>query len=173
MSIMIIDNEVYERVATKMFYSSFNTTCNNNYFYCCTKLSEDEIKIHVKTWLQLNEWSYVCAYGARLPDEKYESLCSLLYLDFKFPEPDSYQFLKWLHAIQYNIEIDTISANGWSGIPGSYTVTEQDLQSFEFLQNLILEVAQAIIKSLPEYDSAAWANVDEKRQVTVRPLLKG
>lgn len=154
MSVLIADLKVYQGIASKMFDASFRTTCDINFFSSCHSFKEPltEAKIWqiVSTWLELNELSYDCKYGK--DEEENTVICPRMakLLKKRFIEyPNTYQFLKWLQCVQYNIEVTTIQK--------VRVLTEWETYCMEFLNKLTLQAAQAIIDSLPQYKAAKWS----------------
>jgi len=92
----------------------------------------------------LNDLSYCCKYR-----EPVELLKPVKIAPFG-AEPNTYQFLKWLHCIHYNIEISTIEHAGRK-------ISMLDKVCMKFLKRLIADTEQTIINSLPEYDKAKWS----------------
>ena len=151
MSVLIPDLVIYQGVASKMFDASFRKTCDINYFSSCfsftNPLTEAKIWEIVKTWLKLNECSFDTRYKEPDPRPLVEFLeCSFCTI------PNTYQFLKWLQCIWYNIEPSTIEE--------VRTLTEQEREALDFLERLIQEAQAAIIGSLPEYRAATWSEMN-------------
>jgi hypothetical protein len=150
MSVMMISIESYEKVAAKMWLSTFQKTCDINYFTVGNNLTEKQIKEYINIWCTLNEWSYCLAYK-----EPFDNLSS--FLDIRFTDAyDTYQFLKTLSCIRYNIEMETISGGGWSGIPNSYQITDKEKEAYNFLCLLITSVQSTVISQIPAYVNAMW-----------------
>lgn len=150
MSVQIPDLKIYQKVATKIFYATSNKVCDINFFPSCfsfkNPLTEEQIWNTVKTWLNLNE----CSYNARYKEEADEhSLTEFLQCSFVYDSPNTYQFLKWLECISYNIERSTVEQ--------VRPLSEEETNALKFLDNLIIEAKNAIIGSLPEYKAAEWS----------------
>lgn len=147
---MMLEIESYEKVAGKMWLSTFSRVCDINYFGVGNGLTEDQIKEYVQIWCDLNEWSYCLAYK-----EPFDNMSKFLQLKLN-SSCDTYQFLKTLECIKYNIEIETISAGGWSGIPETYIITDKEKEAYKFLEKLLISVRSTVISQIPEYKAAKW-----------------
>lgn len=162
MSVLIPDLKIYQAVASKMFDASFRTTCDINHFSSCfsftNPLTEDRIWKLVKTWLTLNENS--C--DARYREESNQKPLTFFLKERFVSAPDTYQFLKWLQCIKYNIELSTIET--------VREITEDEREAYKFLSRLIDEAKMAIIDSLPEYKAATWSEMGSNQADIMRRI---
>lgn len=104
MSVLVHDLKTFKAVYNKAVTYKFNRTCNID--YCNTLSLEDgELQKHVTNWCYLNEWSFNRKYkgGNILP-----YLYQMLTFKYKREKINTYQMLKYLSSIYYNIELDTI-----------------------------------------------------------------
>lgn len=109
MSVLIADLEVFEAVYSKINTFQFNKQCNINY---CNTLSMDEVegKEFVSNLLILNELSYLKRYR----EEGAPHLYQFLKFGWNKAQISTLQLLKYLHCIEYNIEMHTIKT-GYAG----------------------------------------------------------
>jgi hypothetical protein len=126
----------------------FHKTVDINY---CSLLSdqtmtEEKIQNMVKDWSYLNELSFVHKYK----DEPIPETWMYQFIDFNrtFQKINTYQFLKYLHSIHYNIEPEHIP---------EYMVNMGMEESYKFLKKLIRDIEETIISSIEEYKQAEWS----------------
>jgi len=152
MSVLFLDPKVFEYVADKINSYKFSKQADIN--HCSTLSIEDQSEAQklVVNWAKLNELSYNYHYNE---PEKQPTLYKFINFS-NYYKVDTYQFLKYLLCIRYNIELHTIQGgrNGFSGQP-----IEQELKdSFDTLNKAIEEIKQAIINELTEYKTANWSD---------------
>lgn len=149
MSILIPDLKIYQAVATKMYYATSNPVCDINHFTSCfsfrSPLTEEKIWTLINHWLALNEASYYARYKEPITSP----LTEFLKKKFIYDAPNTYQFLKWLQCIRYNIEPETIKK--------VRQLTVEEALALNFLDRLIREAQDAIINSLTQYKEAKWS----------------
>lgn len=145
MSVMQINIGVFEFVHSKLQTVVNNKTCDENYISCLTFMNFDKLEEFIKNLCLLNSLSYASRYNDFPTD----------YRDFinfqKFGEISACQLLKYLTAICYNIEIDTIKETKLN-----HFLTEEVLNSYELLNNSIKHLQSSIINSLEAYKVAKW-----------------
>lgn len=149
MSVLILDLKVYEAVYNKAWSYQFNNVCDINYCYTLKKYTENQLKEIIKNWLWLNEMSYNCRYEESNIIELPELL--KFYLSGKEPI-NTYQMLKYLECIKYNIEISTIIING-------IEIPEDKKDSYKILKDAVNEIKNVIISELPQYKKAKWSQI--------------
>ncbi len=148
MSVQIIDSKVFSAIGAKIIDASYRNTVNINHISCCFSfkrpLTEKKVLVFINRLRILNDLSYCSKYK-----EPIELLKPVKIAPFG-NEPNTYQFLKWLHCIDYNIEICTIEHSGRK-------ISMLDKVCMKFLKRLIRDTEHTIIDSLPEYDKAKWS----------------
>lgn len=150
MSVLIVDAPVFDRVAYKMFLASVNKCIDDSYFPCCRNMSTEDIDVLINKWYGLNVLSFCVAYREEI---KINWRSMKRYIgDDKIP---SVLFVKWLQSIRYNIEISAIESAGIS-------VSDDLKEAVNFLDKLIVETLNAIVRCLPEYDKAPWGKLPEE-----------
>ena len=146
MSVLMIDVDVYTHVYRKLIQYQFNSQCDINYCETFRRLSEKQIEKLVRTWCDLNEESYNCKYEE--PDNKMK-LSEFIDFEFNNSKTSTYQLLKWLECINYNIETYTIDR----------LLTEYELKAIDTLHKGIEEIKSVIIKEIPAYKEAKWSSL--------------
>lgn len=153
MSVLVLDIEVYEAVFEKARKYAFNKTCDINYCHTLSFDNEEQLKEHIKNWMWLNEMSYIRKYKV---DDK-PTLAE--FFDFrKTYNIDTYQMLKYLQCMMYNIEIDTIKT-GKTGREDPFLIPQDKMDSYRLLQKAITEISQTIISQIPKYKNAKWGSI--------------
>jgi hypothetical protein len=144
---MLINHEVFSKVNNKMQSYKFHKTVDINY---CSLLSDqtmtkEKIQNLIKDWSYLNELSFVHKYD----DEPIPETWMYQFIDFSrnYQKVNTYQFLKYLNAIQYNIEPQHIP---------EYMINERIKDSYKFLKNLIRDIEKTIISNIEQYKQAEW-----------------
>lgn len=145
MSVLILDQRIFPAIADKMWEATTNTRMDINYIGMMTnsRYEWDKVKIAavVSDWCDMNERSYDTRYG-----EKPQHLKDDLRFRFKGGTPNTYQFLKWLQCIRYNIEEDHIE------------MSDQNKVSLHLLDTLIESAADSIVSATDEYKAAKWSD---------------
>lgn len=145
MSVLVLDLEVYEAIYEKAIDYTFRNVCDINFCSVLKHKTENQLKKIVFDWLYLNELSY----NRRYREENEPHLNQ--FLKFKSNvNINTYQMLKYLECIKYNIELDTIET-GFSGTEKPIKLKSDILESYEVLKLAIEEIKTTIISSLPEY----------------------
>ena len=153
MSCLVPDLNVYEAIYNKAWLYGFNKTVDINYCNCLSFDDEEKLKEHVKNWLYLNELSY----NRRYKEESETFLKD--FLTFRGAHAiDTYQMLKFLQCIQYNIELETIKS-GFDGMQKKIILSENLMNSYNLLTFAVEEISQRIISEIPAYKKAEWANL--------------
>lgn len=121
---------------------SFRDICDINYCKIFYSIPEHKAKEIVKTWCKLNEESYCIKY-------KYIPYNLAEYLSFnKTEQINTFQMLKYLKCIRYNIEEEEIKQIR------NLTPTEETY--IKLLNTAIKEIQGRIINDIPEYQNAKW-----------------
>jgi len=148
MSVMLIENAVFDRVAYKMQVASTRRIVDDSYFHCCRDLTGGIIDDYVNRWYQLNVRSWCVRY-----DET--ELLTIRSWSKGIGKPaNTSQFLKWLDCIDYNIEISSIEAAG-------ATVSNEDKGAVAFLKLLTNDTMRAIVGTSKAYATSLWGEVPE------------
>lgn len=155
MSVLVLDIKAYEAVYQKAWTYKFHNQVDINYCQTLKAYETDEgLQSLIKDWLWLNEYSYLRRYREKgKPD-------MAPFLTFKSSSDtiNSYQMLKYLLCIQYNIEISTIKS-GYTGMEDEVLIPESVMGSYEVLEKAIQDIQYTIISQLPEYQEAKWDEV--------------
>lgn len=150
MSVLVPNLEVYNAIFNKAISYTFNKVCDINYCYTLGKLTENTIKKNILNWLWLNEMSYNRRY--REDNEPY--LHQLM--EFKNAETiNTYQMLKYLNCIEYNIELNTIET-GHDGMQPKIEIPPDKKESYSILKKAINEIQNVIISEIDEYKNAKY-----------------
>lgn len=140
MNIIGIPPKTYSRVYTKaMAMHSMNATGLEACF-TLQELSPTQIKEWVETLAQVNWECYSNRYHKDMPWP-----VSDIEFDRNGLKVDTYQFLKYLHSISYNIETDYLDE-----------FSEDDQMHLDLLEKVIHDIEENIVNSLPEYQKAQW-----------------
>lgn len=155
MSVLPIDKKVFEQVLNRMLYYANQPEIGINY---CSFLhigskeqsiedTELEWQRIVQGWnnLVIKSHHYKYTPNEMLLNEYFE----LVKVDKKASPINTYQFLKFLTCIHFQIEIKTI---------GTDRMTLEETIAYQFLEKLIDDIKNTIIRSLPEYQKAEWSN---------------
>lgn len=154
MSVQVLDIKTYEQVLNRLFHYCQNSESGiNNCEYIRSQTStmadfqyKEWILSLVRGWYKLNDKSYATKYteGNATPEVAD-------FINFKnTTKPiNSFQCLKFLHCIRYNIELDTIGR-------GKLSIEEK--HEYGELEKIISSIQDSIISSLPQYDSSNWSN---------------
>jgi len=158
---MTIEPEIFGKLVNKMIDYTFRKQVDINYCSVAGRMTENQIKETVKYWSVLNEMSYVDRYKG----EVFENFHELIDYTYRGQSPNTYQTLKWLECIQYNIEMNTIKSGviknslkqedmrGWN----SSVIIPNPLKT---LTRMIDEIKSAIIKEIPQYEEAKWNSIN-------------
>jgi len=155
MSVTVIEPKVFELVLNRMLYYGSQTEKSISY---CEELSKNyrkrtieeyETYCHtlVRLWYSLYDKSY--HYKYRENETYFADTIVDIRLDRKITPINTYQFVKYLHCIKYNIEISTIGIDNISlSESGAHSELEQIIKSITF----------TIITELPQYKEAEWSD---------------
>ena len=153
MSVQDLPFELYEEVFNKT--CTYISRCTLDIDYCSTlQLTE----LQARTWVSyLNEMVYLsyCSRYRHKPEGARFAIDAvkfgrLRYANIKHPPCSTYQMLKHLHCIDYQIECTTMREAGlWE---------EEYEQPYTLLQEAITEIGLHIIQNHPEYQAAQYGN---------------
>jgi hypothetical protein len=148
MSVQMIDLKIYDAVYEKATSYQYNKVCNIN--FCQTlRLDDKTLQKHVANWCTLNELSYIHRYNEV---EKVPELSE--FLNFRSNKSiNAYQMLKYLQAIDYQIEPDTIKHGTKENLPFHLE------KSYQLLKSAIIDMLHTIVASQPEYEEAKWSDI--------------
>lgn len=144
MSVLMIDPKIYDLVYVKLVDFTYHNEVNINYSSTFRHMTELKIQEFVKTLCVLNEESYCTRY-----DDKYQKLYSFIKFRFSGGTINTYQLLKYLLCIEYNIEVSTITIKR--------ELTQLEKESLQLLKTAISEIQMNIIGTLPEYEKCKWS----------------
>jgi hypothetical protein len=138
----MLDIEAYGQLYNKLESFAANTQVDINHCGVFQQMKDSKaIERLVKIWCELNELSYCDRYG-----EDYDRLCDFIDFSQDGPTPNTFQALKWMQCISYNIEPDTIKRE----------LTKAENEALDVLREAINEIMIRIIEGLPQYESASW-----------------
>lgn len=143
MSVLVHDPKVFSQIYVKAVDYTFHKTCDINYCSTFGVLKEEYIADVIRTLCDLNCESYEKRYKEE-PDKV--KLSEFIVFKFTGQTINTFQMLKYLECIYYNIELDTINR----------PLNELESDSMDCLRNAISEIKSVIIKELPEYQAAKW-----------------
>ena len=146
MSVLVSSTNAFERVFVKAVSYTFSKTLDINYCNTLGKCTEGYLANLVKTWADLNNESYTVKYNQDKDEVPYSFF---LNLSFSGETINTYQMLKSLECIYYNIELCTIET--------VRELTEFEKRSVEILKNAIEEIKTMIVEEIPEYKEAKWS----------------
>lgn len=153
MSVLVPDLKVYDAVFEKAWSYGFHKVCDINYCNTLSFNNEETLKNHVKNWLWLNEMSWIRRYE----DGDKPNLADFLTFRSK-KHINTYQMLKYLHCIDYNIEIETIQT-GKTGYETPFLIPDDKMESYRLLKKAIEEIQGVIILEIEEYKEAKYCDV--------------
>lgn len=144
MSVQIIETEVFNEVYRKMVDYTFRREVDINYCGVFARHTEEQLREFVLILCNLNDESFCKKYYP----EKPVNMTEFKELDFSFeiPKINTYQMLKHLHCISYNIEVCTIERE----------LTDLEGNVMKKLRLAIDEISLAILNTVPEYKVAKW-----------------
>jgi len=145
MSVLVPEVEVFNNVYDKAVNYTFHKVCDINYCSTLGHMTEVQIKNTIKTLCDLNVESYEKAYKQNPGEVKFSDTIKF---DRSGSIIDTYQMLKYLECIYYNIELDTIDRE----------LNRMESDSMKTLRKSIDEIKSAIIGEIPEYKDAKWCN---------------
>ena len=160
MSVQIIEPEIFSLIINKLIDYSFRKQVDINYCSTAGHMTENQVKETVKYWSILNELSYSDKYK-----EEFDNLHEMIDYSYNGKTPDTYQTLKWLECIRYNIEIETIKSESICN-----TMQEKEITGWNsnvnienpmtILDRIIDEIKSQIIGAIPKYENARWNSID-------------
>lgn len=154
MSVMTLDLKVYKEVYKKACSYRWHSTVDIDY---CNSLQSNEG--YLRQWVyrlyEMVHVSYCVHYHEGINKEllqlAYKQIETWRFDNLKGPNCSTYQMLKWLRCIRYQIEDYEMKPDGmWKG--------EYD-EVYELLNNAIAELKDRIIAEIPEYNEAKWGEV--------------
>ena len=158
MSVLHIEPKVFEMLYVKLVDYTYRKEVNINYCSEFGRKSEKELKELIITWANLNEMSYCDKYN-----DKFQELSKFIQFSFSGETVNTYQCLKWLQCIYYNIEVDTIKGE----------ISTQSKLAVTSLIKGIEEIMSMIISEIPAYKDAQWSDLPQKtRQRTTKQFTK-
>lgn len=144
MSVLTLDERVYPAIANKIDNAGKRTVIDINYLHSCSHLQRTEISTLVNTWHRLNVETYEIRYSEKpTPLDTIEMIFDALPVN-------TYQFLKWLKCLNYNIEMENIEE--------VRAITPDEWAAHRVLDKIIENAMSTIIDSLPKYEAAAWGD---------------
>lgn len=155
MSVLPINKKVFEQVLNRMLYYANQTTVGINYCEFLHRGSKEQSMSEYEMDCQkiVQGWSNLVIKSHHYKYTPNETLLGVYFetiqLDKKASPINTYQFLKFLTSINFQIEVETI---------GTDRMTLDETISYCSLVKLIEDIKNTIIKSLPEYQKAEWSN---------------
>lgn len=137
MSVLVADPKIYEAIYSKMLSYRNRNQVDINFCSVFNRMTEEEIQQFVKTLCNLNEHSYDRKYKEKTKIG--EELSKFINFSYQLSKINTYQMLKYLQMIRYNIEIKN--------------------KVLIKLDDAISEISYQIINQLPEYQIAKWAEI--------------
>lgn len=161
MSVQIIEPIVMAYIESGLIKTAYLTECNSFWSstireHCSDKDIHEEANRLVKFWMWLNGMSYAIAY------EKGDYTDYTAFMGRHSFNPSAIQLFKYLQALHYNIELDTLrDGEDHSGqkVCEGIVFTDQQLYDIEILIKWKRELSISIISQLPEYQNARWNEV--------------
>ena len=144
MSVLHIEPKVFEMLYVKLIDYTYRKEVNINYCSEFGRKSETELRELITTWANLNEMSYCDKYN-----DKFQELSKFIRFSFSGETVNTYQCLKWLQCIYYNIEVDTIKGE----------ISTQSKLAVTSLIKGIEEIMSMIISEIPAYKDAQWSDL--------------
>ena len=145
MSVLIASQNAFERIYDKSLSYTFRNTVDINYCNALGRFTERKIKQIVKTWADLNEESYNIRYKEEPGKIKYSEFLNLRFAGERI---NSFQMLKSLQMIEYNIEDNEIKL--------TRELTPAEIEAMAVLRAAISEISNIIIDTIPAYQEAKY-----------------
>ncbi len=143
MSVLKLDVDVCEAVYNKAVSYTFRNQVDINYCSTLGRFTKTDLQEIIKSWFILNELSYNGKYKDISP-----SIVDLI--TFRTAHSiNTYQMLKYMECIRYNIEPNTIKRN----------LNTFEEQSLKVLNDAIDEIKSIIINELEEYKKSRWSSL--------------
>lgn len=149
MSVIHLDFRHYEAVYVKACSYIWRTTVDINYCGVFSGSSQNEIREWLKELYRMNVYSLHCEHDEKL-EQCIQHAMSLMdswnYVAMDVPVCNTYQMLKALECIDYQIEKDTIQRKDfeWNG------------PAVKKLRQAMDRIRHRIIETIPEYRDAKW-----------------
>jgi len=156
MSVVVVDERIFDRVAFKMFLAAQKSVTPDCSFPCCRGLTVAQIDVMVNHWYGLNMITYCIAYG----DELVTNWRSMKRYTSKDPI-STVVFVKWLRCIRDNINAKIIDQK-------ILPLAENLQESILFLDQLLVEAMKAAISCLPEYKRTPWGDLPEEKELPAK-----
>lgn len=148
MSVLVLEPAIFTALYDKLCSYENHKVCDINYCYEATRIP-DKIEF-LRTLADLNEKSYLIRYRE---NQTGPTLAQMIKFDRTGNKTiNTYQALKYLQCLEYNIEKSTIE-----DLAGP--LSEHELTSLETLDKIIDSLKSAIIDSIEEYKKANWSNI--------------
>ncbi|SHN45562.1 hypothetical protein [Chitinophaga sp. CF418] len=147
MSVLCVEEAVYDRVAYMLFLESGDHAVKYSRFKCFRGMSFQAIDVMVNNWYGLNQLTYFVAYKK----DCHLSRCTMK----RCNGGDNFTtvvFLKWLQCIRQNISIPNLEK---ARLP----INDELKESVKLLDRLITDVLTSIVESTPEYQAAPWGEL--------------
>lgn len=146
MSVLVLDTPQINYIRVAVERAAYSVQVNDGHYYCIiahmrNKDIETEALRLARSWAGLNDKSYSYKYG-----EPYEDNTSEIKQQGPFKEITPVQFLKYVQCLIYNIE------------PEHFKMSPQEVEDYELLKKLELNICTAIIGNSEEYKKAEWSN---------------
>jgi len=154
MSVLAINKKVFEQVLNRMLYYGQQSEIDINFCEYLKKLAskrtieqyEEECKIIMQNLSNLVIKSHHYKYTPNEP--LLEIYFETINIDRKTAPINTYQFLKFLVCIKYNIEVKTIGVD---------RMTIYESGAYAMLLDIITSIQYTVIDNLPEYKKANWS----------------
>jgi hypothetical protein len=172
MSLLIPDTGVFEYVHQGLKRVAYNLTadalyCFEIYNHFKDKDTEAEALRLVKSWAYLNELSYSVGYN--MMDEPFTSAQGITGKKYYTVEPA--QLFKYIHCINYNIDVktidraETLSRKTGPKVANVPEISWDQRQDAKLLHNWYIGMAIRLAELTPGYEEALYS--DEPRKVLV------
>lgn len=146
MSVLILDTPQINYIRVAIERAAYNTEVNDSYYYVIVshmrgKDIETESLRLARSWAALNDKSYSYKYK-----EPYVDNTDEIEIEGPFKPITPVQLLKYVQCLIYNIE------------PEHFEMTAQEIEDYDLLKKLELNICTAIIANSEEYKTAGWSN---------------
>lgn len=154
MSVTTLGLEVYKEVFKKACSYRYRSVVDINYCWSL-KMNEENVRKWVYQLYEMVELSYCAHYKRKRDKEDLDWTRNVIsqwrYNDFKGTSCNTYQMLKHLNCIHYQIEpYEMVLKNMWNN--------EHD-KAHKLLNDAIVELLNLIVAQIPEYKEAKWGEV--------------
>lgn len=143
MSVIVHSPEVFSQIYVKAIDYTFKKQCDMNYCSTFGRMTEKQIENTIRILCDLNCESYEKRYKEEPQSPK---LSEFIVFRFSGKTINTFQMLKYLECIHYNIEINTIARQ----------LTPEEKDAMNVLHKAIEEIKSRIISEMEEYRDAAW-----------------